>query len=151
MEELRATAEAQGLTMNDPDIAAVREQKIASFRAAVTAATGLSEAQIPQIGQGDFVGPLQPLQGAIRQIEIHAATAEMAPLTYEQQRQLALIAARTSPAYLAGGPIDPRTVDWNAVAAQAAGALSPRQIHAIRTEAQLRQLVAMVHEFNAQP
>jgi len=151
IQELWATAEAQGLTISDPDIAAVRQQENASYRAAVTAATGLSEAQILQIQQGDFPGPLQPLQGAIQWIETHAATAEMAPLTYEQQQELTLIAARTCPSYLSGGPVDPKAVNWNAVVAQAAGALSPPQINAIRTAAQLNQLTAMVHEFNAHP
>jgi hypothetical protein len=146
-QELRATADAQGLPMSDPDITAVRAQEDRDYLAEVAAATGLGNTQVEQIQQGDFPGRLRPLQPVIRAIEENAA-AESAPLNYDEQQQLLQIAANADSAYVSGGKADPDGIDWNGLLAQPAGVLSTELTRAIQKQAQMDQLFAMVRQFN---
>ncbi len=68
-----------------------------------------------------------------------ASVAESVPLSADQVRQVAQIIAGNSSTYRQGGAVDPGSIDWVGVTAQARGVLSPVQLAVLSRQSQTIQ------------
>jgi hypothetical protein len=142
--DIRATASAQGLGPDDPDISSLLRQDEEKFNMAVASEVGADVAR--QLNQ--FVR-LEPGQ------EFVNAAADLVPtgsprLTNSQAAQLIQILAYSSDNYQSGGKIDLTAVDWDKATAQAASILTSPQLEAFNAERQLNRVVGMVNQYFAQ-
>jgi hypothetical protein len=136
--DLRAAAEAQGLTMSDPGIVKLHQQTNQQFQAAVNDAIGA--AANAQFGQ------YTAIPDGMVSVVTDLATAnalDPAPMTYAQAGQLMPIfeAARVA-AQGNGG-----TMDWDKIANQAAGFITGPALQSLQTRAQIVQLSTLVRQY----
>ncbi|HVS54603.1 MAG TPA: hypothetical protein VHD62_19765 [Opitutaceae bacterium] len=87
---------------------------------------------------------LQPLQSAVSDI---SSMSVFVPLTPEQSKQLLQVVASATPAYQTGGRVTPQSIDWEQVIAQSQSFLSEPQLNAVKAEAQLPQVMALIKQF----
>ncbi len=87
---------------------------------------------------------MQPLQALVNDV---SSLSFAAPLTPGQSTQLMTVMANASGNYVNGGKANAQTVDWNQVLPQAQGILSDAQLSALKAEAQLPQLMALVKQY----
>jgi hypothetical protein len=142
--DIRASAEAQGLSTSDPGITAMMQESKQDFRNAVASVIGINW----QLLQASSVGRIQPLQSAVDQVAAQVAF-DAQPLTSDQAAELTQILANNSSAYKSGGRATPNSVDWAAAEAQAAGTLTPAEVRAMTSMSDLGALSSLVKQFYA--
>jgi hypothetical protein len=142
--DLRSTAQSQGLRNDDPAIVKERDQQKADLQAAEQALLG-PEAYAAY----NAATRTEPLRGAVGQIA-YMTQFSAAPLTGSQSEQLLELMAQSSSDYRGGKEASTKTVDWDAVMAQASGFLAPSQLATLQGVAQENRFEALAREFDAQ-
>ena len=146
--DLKAAAEAQGLTADDPGIAAMQRQANLDYRAQVTALAveaGINPTQVK--GENRLAtSDLQNLMGSL------ATTVALSPtpMTYAQLGQLGPILAAASPSFQSGGSIDRFTLDWDKALADASAVLPPVQLDGLRVMGNVFKVQAEAKQFHNQ-
>jgi hypothetical protein len=142
--DIRASAEAQGLTNTDPGIQAMLHESNEQEKTAAAEVIGLSW----QLIQASSAGRVQPLQSEVSKVAMQVAY-DAEPMTSAQAAQLTQILANNSSTYQSGGRATPNSIDWDSAAVQAAGTLPPAQVQAMTTFGTLNALLNLVRQFNA--
>jgi len=140
--DLMATALTEGLAANDPSIVALRKQQAGQLQSDETTLLGeAGQAQLLQYNR------MQGAQSIATTAAVYAIDSE--PFSNAQIGQVAQILANSSPGFARGGPVDPRTINWDAALTQAAGVLSPVQLSTLKTESQLMTVAALQQKYFA--
>jgi hypothetical protein len=142
--DLRSTAQAQGLGNDDPVIAKARDQQKADLQAAEQALLGPDA--YPAFNAAIRT---QPLRSAVDQIA-YMMQFSSAPLTGSQSEQLLGLMAQSSSDYRGGRDASTKSVDWDAVMAQAPAFLAPSQLATLQGTAQVYRFEVLAREFDAQ-
>jgi hypothetical protein len=143
--DLQAAALSQGLTLADPDVAAMRSQKGAQYRAAVFADVGVAAAKGLSLGS-------PPDAAAQNVVETLAESMALSPepLTSDQAALLTPIIFNASSTPPNGGSIDIGTVNWEQAIAQSKALLTESQIQNLENQKQHSALVGMLKQFYSQ-
>jgi hypothetical protein len=140
----RAASLAQGLSLSDPGVVALRKQQSAQFQAALGAEIDLGVGQALQ-----EMGRVQPAANLVTEIGALIPSAD-APLTSSQAQRLTQALADSSATYQAGGAIELGSIDWETASARMAGALSEPQLRAVQAEADLVRVGTLIRQFYAE-
>jgi cytoskeletal protein RodZ len=141
--DLNSTAQAQGLAGDDPAIAKEREQQKADLEAAEKDLLG------PDAYQAfDATTRADAVRGTVEQVA-YMTQFSAAPLSGDQSNQLVQLLAQSSSDYRAGKDASTKTVDWDAVLAQAPSFLAPSQVATLQGVAQEARFETLVKEYSA--
>ncbi len=146
--DLRAAADSQGLSQDDPGIAAMRQQINQRFKADLIADLGVSAKLVNQ-EQKEMQTVYRPMQDMAENLGEASASAQ-APMTQAQSNQLMQLMAGSTPEFQEGKAAKAKSIDWNAVLAQAPSFLSPEQVEAIRQQAAATAIQKAAAEYVAQ-
>jgi len=129
--DLLAVRRAQGLSADDPAVAALRQE----------AADEAKSAQLALLGPAGYQQVLEygrtlPVRFMVGQFA-GAAAVEGSPLSLQQAEQMTQALAAASSAYRSGGSVDYLSLDWDAADQQIAGILTPAQRNLYQTTALL--------------
>jgi hypothetical protein len=127
MNDIATAAANQDMQLSDSGIRQMRQAAMAQFTSQMTALLGSEDfAQFQQFSRAAPAGTI---------VADVAATAfrSGSPITATQGEQLTQIIASASPEYQSGGNVNPDTVDWSAVQAQAQTVLPAQQFAAVQS------------------
>jgi hypothetical protein len=142
--ELTAITQKQGVAANDPAIQKMRQESDAKLTAAQQEILG--EAGYQQLQEFNRSAPAVSLISDMGSMVVDHSS----PLTESAALRLRAVMANASPTYRAGGKVDPQGLDWPVVLTQSQTFLNPSQLAALRAEAQLPAVFALMKQYYQQ-
>jgi hypothetical protein len=142
--DLESTAQAQGLSNDDPAIVKEREQQTAD----------LQSAEQDLLGQDAYdayhtATRAEAIRGTVEQVS-YMTQFSANPLTGDQSEQLVQLMAQASGDFRNGKDATANSVDWDTVMAQAPSFLAPSQVATLQGVAQLNRFRALARAFDSQ-
>ena len=139
-----AVSRAEGITMSDPAIGALRKQEDAQYQAEETELIGQSGTE--QVQEYERSAAVRSLANGLAGIVYSIG----APMNAEQGEQLTQILADGSASHQNGGPANVEDIDLDAINAKAQGVLSPAQFAALKESYQAEQAFETLNHLIAQ-
>jgi hypothetical protein len=142
--DLNSTAQAQGLSNDDPAIVKEREQQTAD----------LHSAEQDLLGQDAYdafhtATRAEAIRGTVEQVS-YMTQFSANPLTGDQSEQLVQLMAQASSDFRNGKEATSDSLDWDTVMAQAPSFLAPSQVATLQGVAQLNRFRTLARAFDAQ-
>jgi hypothetical protein len=142
--DLNSTAQAQGLSNDDPAIVKEREQQTADLQSAEQDLLG------PDAYDGFHTATrAEAIRGTVEQVA-YMTQFSATPFTGDQSEQLVQLMAQASSDFRNGKDATVSSVDWDTVMAQAPTFLTPSQVATLQGVAQLNRFRTLARAFDAQ-
>jgi hypothetical protein len=141
--DVDAVAQARNLPRNDPAIVQMRQAQQDELNAQEKAIVGPEAFSSLQVFEAE--GSVRSLMGVANS----TAVASEAGMTYDQEDQLARVAAQVDPVHQTNPTqtVDRTAIDWDAATAAAQNSLTPAQLASLQAEAAATKFIAQTKQF----